>query len=497
MSAARRWWRHGAAIAALLLVLLCLIPPDGVLTGNEENYFQLAFASVSPAPPLPESAVFDSSHHRFLADHLLGWLIAGLGYGGAQIAARLLAALLYALALAALFRRFGFEALDGVLALMVFALLGQAMFGEEWLFFSAEAKVAAYILVLAGLAAVMEGRGLARAAPFFAAATWFHVLVGLFWFPAALALRLLEERRALRSAAAAAGVYALLVAPLFAWVAASRLGDGVAASASGMPSADFIYAFLRVPHHTAPFHDARSFLLQWLPGMLLALGMLFVCFVLRRLPELARLRSVALWLALLLLYLALAFAAAALDRDTGVLAKLYLFRPAALVLLLWLAFVLGALGRLGIPQGRALRLVALALVVPAFLLGAAKRVARDVAQAGDPARAELAPVLARATAPGSVVLVDPALEFRFLDLERTSGRATLVLWKFVPATDGEIVEWYRRLKFREAVFATGCAGKSAYRFDFLLAAPEHAAALAARCGAPVASTSEWVLLRRG
>ena len=498
MPAGRRWWRHEAAgVAALLLVLLCLIPPDGVLTGNEENYFQLAFASVSPAPPLAESAVFDSSHHRFLADHLLGWLIAGVGYSGAQILARLLAAMLYALVLAALFRRFGLEALDGVLALVVFALLGQAMFGEEWLFFSVEAKVAAYVLVLAGLATVMGGRGLVRAAPFFAAATWFHVLVGAFWFPAALGLRLLEERRALRSAAAAAGLYALLVAPLVAWIAASRLGDPAAASAPGMPSADFIYSFLRVPHHTAPFHDARSFLAQWLPGMLLALGMLVACAVLRRLPELARLRPAALWLALLLLYLALAFAAAALDRDTGVLAKLYLFRPAALVLLLWLAFVLAALGRLGVPHWTTLRLVALALVVPAFLLGSGKRVTRDVAQADDPGRAELARVLARTTAPGSVVLIDPALELRFLDLERESGRAALVLWKFVPATDAEIVEWYRRLEFREAVFAEGCAGKSAYHFDFLLAAPEHAAALAARCGAPVAGTGAWVLLRRG
>ena len=490
-------WRHEtAAIAALFLVLLCLIPPDGVLSGNEENYFQLALNSVAAAPALPETAVFDSSHHRFVADHLLGRLIAALGYGGAQIVARLTAAVAYALALNALFRRFGLDALDGVFVVIAFALLGQTLFGEEWLFYSAEAKVAAYVLVLAGLAVVIGGGGLNRAVLFFAAATYFHFLVGGFWCVAALLLRLVEDRRSLRAAAAAAGRFALLVAPLVAWIAWARLGAEAVAIPSGPPSVDVIYSILRLPHHTAPFVDAHRFLLRWLPGVLLACGMLTVCFVLRRLPEARRLGPLALWLGLLLFYLALAFAAAAVDRDTGALGKFYLFRPAALILLLWLCLVAAALGRLELSHATALRLMALALLGPGFLLGAATRVAKDVAAARDGAHAELIAALARETPPGSVVLIDPALEPRFLDVERRTGRAALVLWKFVPATDAEIVEWYRRIQFRNAVFAEGCADATAYRFDFVLAAPEHAAALAARCGAPVASAGSWVLLRR-
>jgi hypothetical protein len=490
------WRREAVAIAALFLVLLCLIPPDGVLSGNEENYFQLALKSVATAPDLPETAVFDSSHHRFLADHLLGWLIAGLGYGGAQIVARLVAAVAYALALNALFRRFGLDAVDGVLVVVAFALLGQTMFGGEWLFYSAEAKVAAYVLVLAGLAVVMGGDSLNRAVPLFAAATYFHFLIGGFWFCAALLLRLVEAPRALRAAAAAAALFALLVTPLIAWIAWSRLGAEAAAVPVGLPSADFIYSILRLPHHTAPFLDARRFLLCWLPGALLAGGMLAACFALWRLPETGRLRPLALWLALLLLYLALAFAAAGLDRDTGALGKLYLFRPAALILLLWLCLVAAAPGRLELRHATSLRLMALALLGSAFLFGTATRVAKDVAAAREDAHAELIAALARETPPGSVVLIDPVLESRFLDVERRSGRAALVFWKFVPATDAEIVEWYRRVQFRSAVFAEGCAEANAYRFDFLLVASAHAAALAARCGAPVASAGSWVLLRR-
>jgi hypothetical protein len=152
--------------------------------------------------------------------------------------------------------------------------------------------------------------------------------------------------------------------------------------------------------------------------------------------------------------------------------------------------------RLELRHATALRLMALALLGPAFLFGTATRVAKDVAAASEDGHAELIAALARETPPGSVVLIDPVLESRFLDVERRSGRAALVLWKFVPATDAEIVEWYRRIQFRSAVFAEGCAEANAYRFDFLLAAPEDAAALAARCGAPIASAGSWVLLRR-
>jgi hypothetical protein len=486
------WRREAASLAALVLLLLCLIPPDGLLSGNEENYFQLAAQSVTPAPPAPDSAVFDSSHHRFLADHLLGWLIAALGYGGAQIAARLLAVLGYALALRALFRRLDLDALDGALVLATFALLGQTLFGGEWLFHGAESKVAAYILVIAGLVPVLSGGTLRRAALLFAAATYFHFLVGLFWFAAALLLRLFGERRERHGAAGAALLFALLVAPLLASIAWSRLA--AAPLPPGAPSADVIYSILRLPHHTAPFVEAGRFVAQWLPGCLLAGGMLAACLVFARMPEAARLRPQARWLALLLLYLVPAFAAAALDRHTGALGKFYLFRPASLILLLWLALVLAVLGRLDLPRWRMLRLLALALLLPLFLLHAATRLARDIADSGG--GTALAELLARQRSPGGTVLIDPVLEPRFLDVERRSDHPALVLWKFVPTEDAEILEWWRRNRFREAVFAGHCAGAGPYRAAFLVATPEHAARLPPACGATVAQGAGWVLLRR-
>jgi hypothetical protein len=470
------------------------MPPDGVLSDNEENYFQLAAHSVSTAPVSPETAVLDGSRHRFVVDHLLGWIIGLTGFAGAQIVGRGLAALAYAAALLALCRRLELTALDAVLAVMVFALLGQTVFGGEWLFNGVEAKVAAYAGVLAGLAMVLDGKRLLGAALVFAAATYFHFLVGVFWFFAAMALNLLEERRDLRRIAAATVFFLLLVAPLLGAIAWTWMADDAAAT----PSADVIYAIVRAPHHTSPFVAADSFVSHWLPGCFLAGAMLAGTLVIARLPETARLKRFALWLALLLAYLLAAFLPAYVDRDTGILGKVYLFRPAALVLLLWLLLAIAALDRLGLRQ-RSVKLAAFALVAPMFLLNAADRIAGDRAwlAAHDAEEQGLADFLAHNAAADAVVLIDPDIELSYLDFERRTLHPMLVSWKFDPTNPPEIREWYRRMQFRKALFAAGCGSTaSGYAVDFLLTSRERAAVLAPSCGPVVYSSGIIAVVRR-
>jgi hypothetical protein len=77
-----------AFVVVLFLLLLCLMPPDGLLTDNEEDYFELAERFATGAAT-PDSAVFDSSPHRALNDVLLGVVIIAIGYERAQIIARL------------------------------------------------------------------------------------------------------------------------------------------------------------------------------------------------------------------------------------------------------------------------------------------------------------------------------------------------------------------------------------------------------------------------
>ncbi|HWG79819.1 MAG TPA: hypothetical protein VN681_08600, partial [Stellaceae bacterium] len=453
--ARRAWLAHPLVYAlALLLLLLCLMPPDGVLSGNEENYFALAHQAVSLSPAPPATAVFDASHHRAVSEVFLGGLVKAVGYEHAQIIARTLAAIAFAFLLTGIFRRFGLSLLDAVLVIVGYALLGQTLMGGEWLFNGVEAKIIAYGFVLAGLYMAATGPSFLAPTLLFAQATYFHFLVGGFWFLAAMAGRLVEDRRELGRVLASTALYLVIVAPLAAVIGWSRLSDARAlAPPADLPSADVIYSIIRVPWHAAPFLDSHSFLTQWLPGCVAALAMLAVCAAIARRREAARWKVTTVWLAGLLGYLLVALAAAFFDRHTGVLGKFYLFRPAALILLLWLAFAMAFLAAARVPRWTALRLGALAVLLPIFLTGAVERVQADRRHAALlPEKDALAAALAERAAPGSVVLIDPQLERSYLDFERRTGHPSLVAFKFMPTNDPQIVEWYRRIEFRRTLF---------------------------------------------
>jgi hypothetical protein len=150
--------RKVALVTGLFLLLLCSMPPDGTLTENEENYFPLAERFFTGTPVPPDSAHFDSSPHRALADLLLGALIVAVGSEGAQITTTLVAAAAFAILLCAFLDLFGLRLLDAVIVLAIFGLLNQQIMGGEWLFRGYEPKVAAYAFVLAGLVSTIARR---------------------------------------------------------------------------------------------------------------------------------------------------------------------------------------------------------------------------------------------------------------------------------------------------------------------------------------------------
>ena len=242
-----------AGIVALVLVLLLLIPPHGILSDNEENYFALAEKFVNGGAWPQNSAIFDASWHLTLSDVTLGSLISAIGYTPAQVVTRLLAVAGYALTLSALFRAFGLRALDAALAVMAIELIGQDIVGGEWLFGGYEAKVAAYVLVLAALRLVLVSERLSAAALVFVVATYVHFLVGGFWFLAAMALRALDRPRDLRRVAAATALYSVLIVPMIGVIGWSRFADSDAERPDDVPAPDVIYSIIREPHHQSPF----------------------------------------------------------------------------------------------------------------------------------------------------------------------------------------------------------------------------------------------------
>jgi hypothetical protein len=187
-----------------------------------------------------------------------------------------------------------------------------------------------------------------------------------------------------------------------------------------------------------------------------------------------------------------------LDRDTGILGKFYLFRPSSLILLLCLLLAIArmttALGaRSWLP-----RACLLALIGPAFLYlqgGALMRqvVARETLE--QQKRTMVAEVR-RLVAPDGVVLIDPDVEAQWLDFERRTGRPTLVMWKFTPTNDADLITWYRRTELRRLLFEQGCGpGTDAENVAYLLTSVARSPRLASSCGPEIHRAGQWALLR--
>ncbi len=488
-----------AGIIVLVLVLTLLIPPHGILSDNEENYFALAERFVDGSAWPGTTAVFDASRHRMLSDVTLGYLVSTVGFVPAQVLTRLLAIVGYTLTLPALFRVFGLSALDAALAVMAMALVGQDIIGGEWLFDGYEAKVTAYVLVLAAITLVLAREQLIVAALVFAASTYFHFLVGGFWFLAAMALRLLERPRDLRRVALATALYAILVMPLLGVIGWSRFADVSVAQATDVPPPDVIYSIIREPHHQSPFLSWAYFRDHWLPGYAMALPMLLACLSVARRGESRLPRAMAVWLAGLLAYLFFVLGPKFLDRNSGVLGKLYLFRPSSLILLLWLVLALAVAATMLGSRTWILRTSLLALIGPAFLYVQGGRLVHEMVahEALERQKQALFSDIARVVAPGDVVLIDPDIEMQLLDFERRTGRPTLVTWKFAPSNDRELIVWYRRMELRRALFAQGCSsGMPLSDIQYLLTTPASAPRLATSCGPEAFRVGQWVLLRR-
>ncbi len=499
VAAALRGRRGAVGTVILIIALLLLIPPHGILTENEENYFALAERFVDGSAWPQETAVFDASPHRMLSDGTLGALVSAIGYEPAQVVTRSLTVAAYALVLPTLFSVFRLTALDAALAVMMMALIGEDIIGGEWMFSGYEAKVAAYAIVLAALRLVLVSERLAMATLLFAAATYVHFLVGGFWFIAAMALRLLDRPRELRRVGAATALFLLLVAPLVGMIAWSRIADTTAKLATDVPPPDVIYSIIREPHHQSPFISWEYFRDTWLPGYRMAAVMLLACLVVVWRGATRRLRVLAVWLAGLLAYLFLVLGPKFLDRDSGVLGKFYLFRPSSLILLLWLLLALAVAAAASGRWAWTLRAALLAMIGPWFLYIVGGRLTREIAanETLEAQRRLLVAAVTRATAPGDIVLIDPDVETQLVDFERRTGRPTFVMWKFAPTNDAELITWYRRIKLRQAVFDQGC-GTDTHAADipFLLTTPAHASHLAATCGPEVFRVGQWVMLLR-
>jgi hypothetical protein len=388
-----------------------------------------------------------------LSNLTIGVPVAVLGFEGANALLRLACAVGLAGAIAWLSSAWKLSALDALLVVGAFSLLGQDLFGGEWILLSVEGKVFAYVFVLFALGECFRGR-YASCVVLLVVATYYHVHVGGFWALVVLAWRWLERREIEAATVKGAAAYALAVLPmlaLVAWQRAQRLAE--------VDVAEIVRVSVeRMAPHVAPF-SSKFILWNWSTGIVLAGVLLCAAFLLVDAARNRRTAGLLLVVIGLLGYLFLALGASTIDRVVAMAAPFMIFRPASLTLLL--ALTAGAVVLKEASDQRALLRVASWVVLPmAFWAAAAFKIEEVLVQnVGNDDIARIAAVIDDLNPERGIVLTQPDYDVQRPDrvLSRALESPTLVNWKFAPSVPYLSQTFVDREQFRRALFANGCA----------------------------------------
>lgn len=478
-------------------------------SGNEIAYFDLAYRTVQPDAFSDAHAMFDGSNARFASLWFIGMFIQLLGYEMAKTVLALICWALYALGLAGVARGLDLRVSETVAALTVFLLADQELVGREWIFGTVEPKVLAYALVLFGFAAALKQRW-AIMVVLTTAATYLHFLVGGAWavlFLSFLAMQGAAGTRPLRLL----GLYVLLVLPLLALLVRERLG--VSVDTTGLDGTiDQIYAVFRVAHHVAPYADGLiTFGRNWLPGLVAHAGLAAMLLLAASSSE-GRDRVLHLWAGVLNLLLLAAAAVAYLDRETHFFAKLLIFRPSSLVLLISCLLLVRRYVPMSATGDRGRALAALVLVSALLLPDYAKSVGEIIMRTPPDARLkaqmtteqrDLVRWIAANTEESAAILIEQrgggvrfAGEAFPLGLERLTGRGFIVSFKNVPSGKADFVRWYRLLMATEAFFAGDCAQLEFLGADYVIFRSQEDANALSACTEAIHDSGAFIVAQR-
>ena len=429
-------------------------------TGNELNYFALAKHHLDPGPFTELYAVNSHQLSKIATDIVMGLADRYLGLDAAWFFSRFALMIGLAVAYVKMTQALRIEVLTACCALIFFLLVGhQTYFAGEWIFGGSEGKVFAYILVMLAVGMVIQGR-LIPAVVLLAVATYFHFLVGGFWAGALFVYLYLNGHNRKHLVLSILG-FTILVLPMVGLlIYENKILPPP--DVSGLEfTIDQIYSDIRNPHHVAPFKEGHF---RWTGGFVFFLLFSGLLYLTKRRQVFWNLNFV-LWVIGLHLYLVAALVIAWIDRNTQLLGKFYLFRPASFIYLLCLLVLFDAVTKhwLITSQKRVKIVTIIFLVVAVGAL--AIKVPRMLQSSPDSLMSslggeekELIQWIRTNTPEGTVILIPESSgkPLNSMNFEQLIDRPTLVSWKFVPTTRYEIALWYKRILLKREIYEGKC-----------------------------------------
>jgi hypothetical protein len=443
----------------LIFVVLCLNFLSFHLTDNEETQLSLA-KQFMDSGWMPNSFLFNEwPGNRLLYQIISGFFLRHVEFESLIFFGRLSIFLLISIPVGAIFKKLEIRNLYAIIAFQIY-LIHQNFFGGEFIFADFEVKCIAYIFVMAGLYYLLINKYLW--AVFFAViASYFHILAGG-WFFCLIFLYSIFTGKSFGLILKGLLLYILLMMPFIFY-----LGNEIFRSGSVINGVniDWVYAYFRNPHHTAPLSVKENLTRTIFQICVSAIIFLVTVFVFRKfkgefLNKLFALNVIIFSMLFISLGISL------IDKN-GVLLKFYLFRIAALgcfIMYLYVFLLLKSVPRIPPFIQSSFFIIGFYLIIAA----AANTCQQIFFFDPKPEYQELVSYVKLNTHPEDIFLNLGDYELSF---SRKTRRDEFVVYKFVPFGGKKVYEWYIRILNRQNIanYISKIRDlKQKYRLDYLL-----------------------------
>ena len=292
---------NNAPTFVVLCILFCCNFVTAIPEGNEEYYLQAAKLFYNPEWIPGAFNIAEFAGTRILYEYVIGFCLNIASFETVTFVGKLLICTGYAYIIAGTVKRLQLSNLQSVFVLQVVFFTFPWFFSGEYLLPGIEPKHFAYLFILTSINKIIDGK-YTYSVLLVIGACWFHILVGGWFFIALMLYFLWTKEVSFWKVCIYSAMCILCLSPLIYYLVNGiileyhPIKNGIAGN--------WIYSYVRVPHHTGIFKSVDFFHDHHLKGVLwTAIAMLTSLLVFSSIKELSfsRLNKFLLTVTVLLL----------------------------------------------------------------------------------------------------------------------------------------------------------------------------------------------------
>ena len=438
--------------------------PNGKLRAEEEMYFGFGMMQISEELNQNSSFGFEEINSRYFFNILTTESIKHFGYENTQRIGRLISSILYSIALAYFFKVINLNIFQFMICLLLFINSGQDFFGGEWFFHSFHPKTIAYPLLFLALSFIIRNKFF-EAIICLSITTYTHFQIGG-WFFIYLLTFMVVQKLSLKSIFKYFAIYLIITSPFILSILQGYFSIVDLSSYKNLPDVDWIYAAFRHPHHTAPFLNFSWFLSRWITGIFMSIPFVFLTLRIYQISKFKIYKNLALLNIIILAQLYICLIIAFFDQSYF-LGKFYIFRSSGMAL--FLSIILSVFWINSIVDKKStihLNLFIFSILFITHIINYPYKIIQMTRKPHNEAGVLMA-YIEKNTESKDVILIDSKIENKLLHFERITKRPTLVTRTFIPTTKAGILEWYKRIQFKNQIFNVDEPNEK-YEYSYLI-----------------------------